>query len=79
VKRVADSSSAPPTTVMRVTLTKNQLTRLADITGNLGLVFFASVVIPYTLEKGNPKIAFFGMTLSLLAWIASIILERKTK
>lgn len=64
---------------MRIILAKNQLTRLADITGNLGLVFFASIVIPYTLDRGELPTALWGLVLACLSWISSIIIERKTK
>lgn len=64
---------------MRITLTKNQLNRLADISGNLGLVFFASVVIPYTLDKGELPTALWGLVLACLSWIGSLVIERKTK
>lgn len=64
---------------MNITFTKNQLTRLADITGNLGLVFFASVVIPYTLDKGDLNIAIWGLVFAALAWISSLVIERKAK
>lgn len=64
---------------MKITLTKKQLTRLADITGNLGLVFFASVVIPYTLDRGEITIASWGLVFACLSWVSSLLIERNTK
>lgn len=63
----------------KIILTKNQWSRLADILGNLGLVFFASVVLPYILDKPETWIVIWGSILTIISWYGSMAAEKRAK
>lgn len=63
----------------KITLTKKQWERLSEILGNLGLVFFASVVLPYILEQPKLPNVISGLVLAVGCWIASILLSNKSR
>lgn len=62
-----------------ITLSKQQWQRLSEILGNLGLVFLASVVLPYILEEPKLLTIISGLILVAISWVGSIIVAGKLK
>ena len=77
VDDVGDSSSSPPTPMLKITLTKNQWSRLSEILGNFGLLTIASVVIPALQGESNILLVILGVVAAILFWYASLITARK--
>lgn len=62
---------------MQLKFTKTQWFRLSEILGNLGLVFFAGVVLPYILGNKNLITIVAGLILSFTSWMSSLIIAKK--
>lgn len=62
-------------------LNDSQFDRLSEISGNLGLVFFASMVVPFLTrgEKIDTLLTAVGLMLSVAFWAISILLLKKVK
>lgn len=55
----------------------NQLDRLSEISGNIGIVFFAAMVAPFLLSQIDQKTlrsVSLGFILSLLSWWTSLLI-----
>jgi hypothetical protein len=53
-------------------LSKKQITKLSDISSDLGIVILASVVIPAVFSGINFPVVFTGFCLAIYFWIVSI-------
>lgn len=62
-------------------LNDSQLERISDILGNLGLLFFASTVIPYLLREAGfgTLLMALGLSLSFGSWLISLMLLKGIK
>ncbi|OGE73759.1 MAG: hypothetical protein A3I07_03250 [Candidatus Doudnabacteria bacterium RIFCSPLOWO2_02_FULL_42_9] len=57
-----------------------QIAKIADIAANIGLIFFAAVVLPGIFDKFRPWFALMGLFIALIFWTFSLILlTRRTK
>ena len=52
--------------------TKSQLKKIADIISDIGLIIFASFVIPSVLNQASFLWIFIGLLLTLTLWLISI-------
>ena len=53
-----------------------QKQRMSEISGNLGLLFFASVTLPIVLgdKEPNPLLMVIGIFLTVSSWFVSMLL-----
>lgn len=64
---------------MILMLSDSQLKLLAETLSNLGIVFFASMVVPILIiPKADLAISMIGLGLSLTSWIASLLVVKNT-
>lgn len=57
-------------------LNRRQLDKLSDIFSDLGLVAFASVVVPALFDKLDILRVILGLLAALIFWLVSLILRR---
>jgi len=60
-------------------LTVSQLDRMSEILGTLGLLFFASIVLPYFgagLDRPSSGMLRWGLLLMTISWWLSLRLSR---
>lgn len=55
---------------------ERQLDRLSEVFSNIGLIFFASMVVPIFTDQSNILLMMIGFVTSLSFWIGSIYLIR---
>lgn len=61
----------------KIKFTKSQWERFSEIVGNIGLVSFASIFVPYLLDKPNSLIMISGLLISAGMWYISLVFARK--
>ncbi|MBI3577622.1 hypothetical protein HY086_06305 [Candidatus Gottesmanbacteria bacterium] len=66
---------------IQIRLNETQVDRLSEVLGNLGLVFFASLVVPALsqIQQRNTSDVFVGITGSLAFIGMSLFILRKNK
>lgn len=57
-------------------LNDTQLDRLSEILANIGLVFFASLVVPVFGQDVNTIFMWVGLALSFGSWLVSLFVIR---
>lgn len=58
-------------------LHETRLNRIAEIFADIAQVIFASVVIPFAIDKSNQTMLIWGLVLSLLFWFLSILFTKQ--
>ena len=59
-------------------LSESRVTRLADISSDMGQIFFASVFLgPLFSEKVNWLVVVSGLAFSAVAWLSSLLLTKE--
>ncbi len=61
-----------------MSLHQEKFNKLSDICADIAQVFFGSVFISFALDRSKLEMIVSGLILSLLFWIASISLVKKT-
>ncbi len=63
---------------MRIRFNDYQLKVISGITADAGQVFLASTVVPvlFGVDKLNIKILLFGLVLTLICWVSSVIIVK---
>ncbi|MBI2268671.1 MAG: hypothetical protein HYU80_04530 [Candidatus Blackburnbacteria bacterium] len=63
---------------LKVSFTENQLKMLAVVAADAGQVFFAITVVPFLISPSQTSLLafFFGISLTLACWVASLILTK---
>jgi hypothetical protein len=56
-----------------------RLKKTSDIFTDIAQVVFASIVIPFAIDKFNPKMILVGSVTCLLFWILSLVFVKERK
>lgn len=56
--------------------TQARLNKLSDISSDIAQVTFASIVIPFFLDRFNPLMLALGIVITVGFWTLSLILRR---
>ena len=57
---------------------KKQYARISEILGNMGVLSFASIVIPFLLDGSSIQSVIWGVTIALVLWYYSLDFARKS-
>ena len=63
--------------MFKIILTKHQWQRFSEILGNLGLLTFASSVIPNLINELDLALAASGLLISFYFWYISLVAARR--
>lgn len=62
--------------MIRLRFNRRQLDKLADIFSDIGLVIFASMVIPYLFDRINLNMLILGLVATLISWTISLNIKK---
>jgi len=60
-------------------LNSSQTERASKIVSNIGLLFFASTVLPIFINQIDMIYSYFGFIVSIIFWIFSILILNEVK
>ena len=60
-------------------LNSSQTERASEIVSNIGLLFFASTVLPIFINQIDMIYSYFGFIVSIIFWIFSILILNEVK
>jgi hypothetical protein len=60
-----------------MTLTPDQIRKLADICADIGQVCLGGIVVPFLLQIYDIRIALIGLIIACAAWFSSVYLIKK--
>lgn len=58
-------------------LNQRMVDKLSDILGDIGIVFFGSVVIPIVLDKPNVGVLVLGLTGAAITWTFAVLIRMR--